>query len=114
MQRGVEKFGISDKRGRKRTSTDPYIPVAGLKEPAICQKCRALYRHKRWQLDPHLVEKLETSAEVQWVTCPGCQKVAEHYLEGVVTLRVITSYSIHYTKLYEIAASIHAHFQKEK
>jgi len=87
MQRSVEKFGISDKRGRKRTSNDPYIAEAGLKEPAVCQKCRALYRHKRWQLDPNAVEQLETSPEVQWVICPGCQKVAEHYLEGVVTLR---------------------------
>lgn len=87
MQRHVEKFGISDKRGRKRTSDDPYLPDAGLKEPSICQSCHALYRHKRWQLDPQEVRRMETNSDVHWVTCPGCQKAAESYPEGILTLR---------------------------
>ena len=54
MQRHVDKFGISDKRGRTRTSTDPYLPDAGFKEPALCQSCQAIYRQKSWHLDPAL------------------------------------------------------------
>ncbi|MDT8441379.1 MAG: BCAM0308 family protein [Desulfuromonadales bacterium] len=87
MQRNVGKFGISDKRGRKRTSDDPYLPETGLREPSVCQSCHALYRQKRWQLDPQEVKRLETSSEVYWVTCPGCQKAAENYPEGILTLR---------------------------
>lgn len=87
MQRGVEKFGISDKRGRIRTSDDPYLPEAGLKEPAVCQTCQAIYRQKRWQLDPLLFRKLSVDPAAHWVTCPACQKVAERYPEGILTLR---------------------------
>lgn len=87
MQRNVQKFGISDKRGRVRTSPDPYLPEAGIKEPAVCQTCQAVYRNKSWHLDPLLAGKLAENPAVRWVTCPGCQKVVEHYPEGVLTLR---------------------------
>jgi NMD protein affecting ribosome stability and mRNA decay len=87
MQRNVDKFGFSDKRGRTRTSTDPYLPEAGLKEPAVCQSCQAIYQQKRWQLDPLLATKLADDPATHWVTCPACQKIAEHYPEGILTLR---------------------------
>jgi len=87
MQRNVGKFGISDKRGRTRTSVDPYLPDAGAKEPAVCQSCQAIYRQKRWQLDPTMVKQLTADPAVHWVTCPACQKIAESYPEGILTLR---------------------------
>lgn len=87
MQKDVQKFGISDKRGRAKTSTDPYIPEQGRKEPALCGDCRAVYRNKRWELDPKAFDELKDQADTQMVTCPACQKIAEKYPEGVVTLR---------------------------
>lgn len=87
MQRDVQKFGFSDKRGRTRTSPDPYLSEAGIREPAFCQSCQAIYRQKRWQLDPELAGKLAHDPAAQWVTCPACQKVAGHYPEGILTLR---------------------------
>lgn len=87
MQRNVEKFGISDKRERKRTSDDPYLQEGGMKEPAICQVCQAVYRQKRWHLEPEATTTMSTDPEVQWVTCPACQKAAENFPEGIVTLR---------------------------
>lgn len=86
MQRKVEKFGISDKRGRKRTCDDPYLAETGLKEPALCQGCEAIYRNKRWQLAPDEVKAMQNDPKIQWVTCPACLKIAEHYPEGIVTL----------------------------
>jgi NMD protein affecting ribosome stability and mRNA decay len=83
----VNKFGFSDKRGRTRTSIDPYLPDAGHKEPAVCQSCQAIYRQKRWQLDPAEATLLAADPNVLWVTCPACQKVAERYPEGILTLR---------------------------
>ena len=87
MTKDSRIFGISDKRGRTMTSEDPYIPEGGLKEPALCVNCRAIYQNKRWALDPKTFDALEASGEANWVTCPGCQKAAEGYAEGVVTLR---------------------------
>ena len=87
MQSRVEKFGISDKRGRRRTSDDPYLSASGLKEPAVCQNCYAVYRQKSWHLDPSAAAAMENDPAVQWVTCPACLKIAEHYPEGIVTLR---------------------------
>ncbi len=87
MQKDVRKFGISDKRGRVKTSEDPYIPEEGRKEPSLCSSCQALYRNKRWTLDPKAFAELKDSADANWVTCPACQKIAESYPEGIVTLR---------------------------
>jgi NMD protein affecting ribosome stability and mRNA decay len=87
MQRDVHKFGFYGKRGRILTSADPYQSAAGLREPALCQSCQAVYRQKRWQLDPVLADQLGRDAEAHWVTCPACLKVAEHYPEGILTLR---------------------------
>lgn len=87
MQKDVRKFGISDKRGRVKTSADPYFSAEALKEPAICEGCNALYRNRRWQIDPQAVETESANPQVSRVTCPACQKIAERYAEGVVTLR---------------------------
>jgi NMD protein affecting ribosome stability and mRNA decay len=81
------KFGISDKRGRVKTSADPYILEEGFKEPALCESCHALYRNKRWYLDPEEFAAVRGDPSVHQVVCPACQKIAEHYPEGVVTLR---------------------------
>ncbi len=87
MTRDVRKFGISDKRGRVKTSADPYLDEQGQKEPAICDKCQALYRNKRWYLDPEASAGIRAGGDFHGVTCPACQKIEERYPEGVVTLR---------------------------
>lgn len=86
MQKDVGKFGISDKRGRTRTSVDPYLPQGGLKEPAFCPDCQALYHNKHWELDAQALAAAKATGEITEVTCPACQKIAEGYPEGVVTL----------------------------
>lgn len=86
MQKDVGKFGISDKRGRTRTSVDPYLPQGGLKEPALCTSCQALYRNKHWELSSEAVAEARASGGLTEVTCPACQKIAESYPEGLVTL----------------------------
>lgn len=87
MQKDVGKFGINDKRGRERTSKDPYIPEEGRKEDTICTDCKAIYRDKRWFLDDELYEKLAANGGVNRTTCPACRKIADRYPEGIVTLR---------------------------
>lgn len=87
MQKDVRKFGISDKRGRKRTSVDPFLPQDGLKEPSLCTTCKTAYHRKRWSRDPETYRELELSPKINWTTCPACQKIAASYPEGIVTLR---------------------------
>lgn len=87
MQRNVEKFGISDKRGRSQTSHDPYLPESGRKEPAVCKECHAIYRQKSWHILPEEAALLINDPETLLVKCPACLKIAEHYPEGIVTLR---------------------------
>ncbi len=87
MQRDVGKFGISDKRGRVKTSSDPYLPGEGLKETSLCRDCHAVYRNKRWSLDQEVYDSLKDEGSSLWTSCPACQKRAEKYPEGVVTLR---------------------------
>lgn len=86
MLKNVEKFGINDKRGRVRTSEDPYLPAEGLKENTICTDCHAIYRGKHWLLDEKSFAGLEQNPRTLRVSCPACQKVADRYPEGIVTL----------------------------
>lgn len=86
MTRDVRKFGISDKRGRMLTSEDPYIDKGGMKEPCLCRQCHSTYRNKRWYLDPQAFEAEARNEGANWTICPACQKIAEHYPEGMVTL----------------------------
>ena len=87
QRKDTGKFGISDKRGRVKTSSDPYIPEEGLKEPALCESCRGVYHNKRWYRDAEAYAELQKSTDAHRVTCPACQKIAEGYPEGIVTLR---------------------------
>ncbi len=87
MQKNVGKFGFSDKRGRTPTSVDPYLQEHSLKEPALCQGCKAIYRNKRWQWEPREVEEMRNDPGVTEVTCPACQKIAGHDPEGIFTLQ---------------------------
>lgn len=87
MQKESGKFGISDKRGRRETSSDPYMQAQGLPEPAICSGCKAVYRHKRWSMDAEAYRQLAADAGVNRQLCPACRKIEDGYVEGYVILR---------------------------
>jgi len=78
------KYG-EGKRGRVKTSTDPYIDEAGMPEPASCDSCGAVYLNKRWYVNMEAAPL--TQSEIKHTTtCPGCRKVKEGYAEGFVEL----------------------------
>lgn len=80
------KFGISDKRGRAPTSSDPYIDAEAQSGPVRCSDCGAFFLNKRWYLAQTLPEKFDAESVEEEVQCPSCRKIEEHYSEGVVTL----------------------------
>ena len=86
MRKDVRKFGTSDKRGRSRTSADPFLPHDGTQESALCSSCNAGYHRKRWSLDADICQQLKSHSATRKVTCPACQKIASRYAEGIVTL----------------------------
>jgi len=87
MERNFEKFAFTGKRGRPPKNLDPYQTEDTVKEPAICQKCNAVYQGKHWQFDGEKAESLQHSSQVMWVTCPACTKIEDHYPEGFMTLK---------------------------
>lgn len=87
MTMNSNKFGISDKRGRTRTSVDAFLPHEGFKDPSLCTSCKSSYHHKRWSCDEEIYRELELNPAVSHITCPACQKIAAGYPEGIVTLR---------------------------
>jgi len=87
IKRDSQKFGISDKRGREPTRNDPYIPEEGRKEVALCESCLAVYQNKRWYLDAETFESTRKAGNYYSITCPACQKIAQKYPEGIVTLK---------------------------
>ncbi len=86
MKSEIRKFGISDKRGRAVTRLDPYIAEAGLREPARCLDCGALYRNKRWSAAGEVGSAGRMDGDFSPTSCPACRKMAEGFAEGVVTL----------------------------
>lgn len=76
-----------DKRNRVATRFDPYQADAGMKEPCVCLGCHSVYQHRRWHLDPEAYRQMVDSGQADWVHCPACRKMAEHYPEGVMTLQ---------------------------
>ncbi|TYO99338.1 hypothetical protein EDC39_103184 [Geothermobacter ehrlichii] len=86
MTRDVGKFGTSDKRGRAATHDDPYAPESGLKGTLLCKDCHALYRNKSWLLDAKAYQESKQGGDFEWTTCPACQKIAQHFAEGIFTL----------------------------
>ena len=86
MKRDVRKYATNSKRGRLQTSMDPFVSDEKPKEPSLCTRCKTIYLHKQWTLDPEAYRKLEATPEANWITCPACQKIAAGYPEGIVTL----------------------------
>jgi NMD protein affecting ribosome stability and mRNA decay len=72
--------GVEEKGLRSVRSMDVYISKRAMPEGALCKKCGIVYHNKRWQL-----ERIPGGSNCE-VTCPACQRIADHNPGGVVTL----------------------------
>lgn len=52
----------------------------------ICQECGALSTEKRWFYDEQLRQETIARGEPVFVICPGCRRVHDKRVDGVVTL----------------------------
>jgi len=49
---------------------------------AICPRCKAVFKDKRWVLDEELYEELKDIDSVPQIICPGCRKALDQYAMG--------------------------------
>lgn len=80
MARVTHKAVVEEQGQRTARSTDVYLPKEG-HEPALCKKCGALYRDKRWTA----AGKEPGTASLPKVVCPACQRMADNNPGGIVT-----------------------------
>jgi NMD protein affecting ribosome stability and mRNA decay len=85
MARVSHKIGFEEKGQRTARSTDVYLPKGGSKEPALCRKCGAIYRDKRWSIDEEEAKTLKDEGTAVVLTCPACQRMADNNPAGIVT-----------------------------
>jgi NMD protein affecting ribosome stability and mRNA decay len=57
------------------------------KEPAVCPTCHAIFRKKRWSIEPAQAAMIEALPTTQHAVCPACQKIRDRYPEGILTLK---------------------------
>jgi len=80
------KRGVDEKGQRVNRSTDAYMPQKGIKEPAICGQCGALYRNKRWSVVEVDLAKARQEGDLSTVICPACRRIADNIPAGIVSL----------------------------
>ena len=85
MARVSHKIAFEEKGQRTARSTDVYLPKGGSKESALCRKCGAVYRNKRWIVDESAMKALKEEKAAVKVTCPACQRMADNNPAGIVT-----------------------------
>ncbi|AJE02002.1 BCAM0308 family protein [Geobacter pickeringii] len=86
MARVSHKIAVEEKGQRTARSTDVYLPKGGVKEAALCRKCNALYRNKRWSVDEGELKKAKSEeGSLNAVVCPACQRMADNNPAGIVT-----------------------------
>jgi len=69
------------------SATDPYLERRAGPRAAVCPRCGALCRNKRWLLDEAECRRALASGEAVQRVCPACRKIAHGFPAGIVTLR---------------------------
>jgi len=73
---------------RRGTKADKSPPVArkrpALKEPAVCEKCSAIFVRKTWRRDRKPTIAILDGAT--WTVCPACEQVAGDQYFGKVVI----------------------------
>jgi hypothetical protein len=74
------------RRDRHLSLDDPYRDPAALPEPALCERCGALWRGGRWVLAGQIPKRELRFLRPAAVVCPACRRTADAYPAGVVYL----------------------------
>jgi NMD protein affecting ribosome stability and mRNA decay len=80
------KIAVGEKGQRTARSTSVYLPKSGLKDTAVCSKCRLVYQNKRWRIDEKKAEELAASSTTNKGVCPACRRMADNVPAGLISL----------------------------
>ncbi|WP_022852902.1 BCAM0308 family protein [Thermodesulfatator atlanticus] len=69
-----------------QTTDDPYLPKKYPSGEAICPRCHAVFRDKRWLIDEEFYQEFKDSDLVPKYLCPGCRKAVDRYPMGYLYL----------------------------
>ncbi len=75
-----------DRRGARSDKSPPVAQKQTFSDPAICDRCGAVYTGKSWRRGPRLAREVIDKAP--WVTCPGCAQAAAGEYHGRVLIAV--------------------------
>ncbi len=73
-------------RHEYQTKDDPYLFDAAPSGEALCPRCHAVFRDKRWLIDEDFYEEYKDTDFVPKILCPGCRKATDRYAMGYVYL----------------------------
>jgi len=67
---------------------DVYLFRRAPKGTIHCRGCGTIYHRRRWTLDPPpaIRRRLARGADTNHTYCPACQKIRDHYWQGVVQI----------------------------
>jgi NMD protein affecting ribosome stability and mRNA decay len=82
--KGKARLRVQDRNGQP--VNDPYYNQNSPQDRSYCKKCHAIFHHKHWHFDNNEIEKLKKT-QTKVVLCPACQKIADKFASGVITLR---------------------------
>lgn len=80
------KIAVGEKGQRTTRSVSTYLPKAGLKETAVCSKCKLVYQNKRWRIDEKEAARLIASSATNKGICPACRRMADAIPAGIISL----------------------------
>jgi NMD protein affecting ribosome stability and mRNA decay len=82
----IKKMQTLTKRKSIDTADDPYRQKMGRAEAAICTRCHAVYKNKRWYLSENIYKNTAGQSGVVEVTCPACKKIKDSFPGGIVRI----------------------------
>ncbi len=86
MATAPKKIGFEEMGKKAERSTDVYLPKGGTKEVALCGKCNAFYRNKRWSTDAAELDKARGESGTIQVVCPACKRMHDDNPAGILAL----------------------------
>ncbi len=82
--KGKGRLRTQERNGQDRH--DAYWNQAHPKDNSYCKKCRAIYHNKHWSFNEKKLDALRQAPQAQGVICPACQKIADRFASGTVSL----------------------------
>ena len=80
LHRTEERHDLTKSHLIEEHRHDPYKARGKLQDPTVCARCMAVFSHGRWRWTK------EPLPGAHWDVCPACQRIADNYPAGELTL----------------------------